>query len=109
MADNPIKSLFIMELIRRVHQELLDSKKERERDGQEAIFEVEKLTVEVNFVVTEEKTAKGGLDFKVITADVGKQYQQQQIHKITLSLTALPSEGLGSAENSISRFRPRED
>ena len=41
------KPLFIKELIRRAHQELLESQQERIRSGEPAIFEVEKMTIEV--------------------------------------------------------------
>jgi hypothetical protein len=111
------RSLFIKDLIRRVHQELLESQKEREECGEVAIFEVEKMTIEVNFVVTDSKEAKGGLDFKIITIgglDLGgkAEYQQQQVHKIVLSLTALPNRNrliLKDLEESGSRFMPREE
>jgi len=110
------KSLFIKDLIRCVHQELLESQKEREEYGEVAIFEVEKMTIEVNFVATDSKEAKGGLDFKIITIgglDLGgkAEYQQQQVHKIVLSLTALPRDRLilKDLEESGSRFMPREE
>lgn len=109
--------LFIKELIRRVHQELVESREEREAAGEPAIFQVSELTIEVNFVVAQSTEAKGGLDFKIITVggiELGgsKEYQQQQVHKIILSLTALPDAGLSvltDLEESASTFRPRED
>jgi hypothetical protein len=61
------------------------------RSGEPAFFVVEKMTIEVNFVVTESKEATGGLDLKIITAGGRKEYQQQQIHKITLDLVVPPS------------------
>jgi hypothetical protein len=80
--------LFIKTLIRRVHNELIESREEREREGQEPIFSVTGLTLEVNFVVERSKEAKGGLDFKVVTVggiNIGgaRTYKQQQIHKVT--------------------------
>jgi Trypsin-co-occurring domain 2 len=108
MAIDP-QSLFIRDLIRRVHDELHESRREREELGQEAIFEVSALTLEVNFIVTEAKDLKGGLDFKVITAGADKSYQQQQVQKLTLSLTAVPvhDSELGFDVPSEA-FRPRE-
>jgi hypothetical protein len=94
-TESKSKSLFIRDLIRHVHQELLESRAEREASGQPAIFEVTNLVIEVNFVITESTEGKGGLNFKVITVggvDVGgsKTYEQNQVQKITLTLTALP-------------------
>jgi len=111
------ESIFVKDLIRRVHQELLESQQEREKSGEHPIFEVESLTIEVNFVIVQSKEAKGEVGFKLITVaegDLGgtKSYQQQQIQKITLSLTALPYDGMGSlkdVEGSSSRFMPRSE
>ncbi len=110
MDDGQSSSLFIKDLIRRVHEELYESRREREDSGQDPIFEVSALTLEVNFVVVQKKGLKGGLDFRVITAGADKNYEQQQIQKITLSLTALPDEDSDSLEfeDPGRRFRPRE-
>lgn len=116
-TGDPTKSLFIKDLIRRVQQELLESQKERIANGEPAIFQVEKMTIEVNFVVSQSSEAKGGFDFKLITIGgikIGgsKEYQQEQIHKITLSLTAVHGEdisGLKGLEESGSRFMPRNE
>jgi Trypsin-co-occurring domain 2 len=110
-------SLFVKDLIRRVHQELLESQRERQECQDAPIFEVEKLTIEVNFVVMHSTTGHAGLDFKIITiggAGVGAnvEYQQQQVHKITLSLVGVPGRSvlpLPDVEDSGSRFMPRKD
>jgi hypothetical protein len=108
-------SLFIRELIRRVQQELLASREERRKAGEQPIFAVEKMTIEVNFVAEQSKDMKGGLNFKVITiggVDMGgtRHFQQQQVHKITLVLSALTDEegGLVGLEDDSPRFLPRE-
>jgi hypothetical protein len=109
-------SLFIKELIRRVHQELLASRQERLDSGDPPIFAVEQMTIEVNFVATRSTEGGGGLDFKIVTiggANVGgkRQYHNEQVHKITLSLTASPDSGgvLTDLDESVSRFLPREE
>jgi hypothetical protein len=115
--DQEPRPLFVKELIRRVHQELKDSKTERERSGEPPIFEVERMTIEVNFVAIESKEAKGGLSFKIITVggvDLGggASYQHQQVHKMTLSLSAISYGGdLQDLElpDSPSRFMPRDE
>jgi hypothetical protein len=52
------------------------------------------MTIEMNFVAVESREAKGGLNFKIITVggvDLGGagSYQRQQVHKMTLSLSAI--------------------
>ena len=108
-SNRVIESLFIKELIRRVHQELLESQEEREKSNQAPLFKVEEMTIEVNFVAIESKEMKGGLDFKVIAIggvdlSKGKKYQQQQIHKITLTLRAIPS-----GHDETDKVSPREN
>jgi hypothetical protein len=109
------RPLFIKDLIRRVHQELIESRQEREASGEAAIFEVEKMTIEVNFVAIQSKEAQGGLDFKIISVgglELGGSagIQQQQVHKITLTLNAVSNTiVLRDLEETGSRFMPRED
>jgi len=118
-GDKEPRPLFVKELIRRVHQELKDSKAEREQSGDPPIFEVERMTIEVNFVAVESREAKGGLNFKIITVggvDLGgaASYQRQQVHKMTLSLSAIAYADGGGLQDlelpdSASRFMPREE
>lgn len=90
------KPLFIKELIRRVHRELVDSQKEREENQEEPLFFVEKLVVEANFAIVESKGAKGGIDLKFITLGKQRDYSEQQVHKITLTLSSMPSQEITS-------------
>ena len=88
-------SLSLKELIRGVQQELIESQKERQEKGDPSLFEVEKLTLEINFVVTRSQGGKGSFEVKVLTFggfNLGGEgnFQQQKIHKITLSLKAVP-------------------
>jgi len=103
------RPLFIKDLIRQVHDELLASQKERLSRDESPIFEVEKLTLEVNFIITDETEAKGGFNFKIITAGIGNKYTDQQIHKVTLSLTAVAQDNweVEGLEKSGTHFRPR--
>jgi hypothetical protein len=109
--DDDTRPLFIRDLIRRVHAELLESREERERLGLPPVFEVQTMTIEVNFVATESKDMRGGLDFRVITAGASRSYDQQQVHKITLSLTAVEqgADPYTDLEVQGGRFMPRED
>jgi hypothetical protein len=54
----------IKDLIRRVQQELISSQATRESSGQQPLFQIDKLRIEINFVVTKTTNAKGELDFK---------------------------------------------
>ena len=84
MKTNPDEnSLSIKELLRKVRQELVEAQRERESAGEEILFRVEQLTLEVNFVVSKSTDAKGGLEFKVLTiggVNLGgdRSYQEQQ-------------------------------
>jgi Trypsin-co-occurring domain 2 len=110
-SPDDTRPLFVRELIRRVHEELVESREERERQGLPPIFEVENMTIEVNFVATETREARGGLDFRVITAGGSRSYDQQQVHKITLSLAAVSRRGdpFTDLEAEGARFMPREE
>ena len=84
-------SLSLKNLIRRVQVELMESQLEREQRGEAALFKVESLTLEVNFVVTKSMGGSGGFEFKVLTfggikAGGDVEHQEQQTHKIILSL-----------------------
>ena len=111
--DNSDKPLFIGELIRQVQRELIESQSQRESEGQTALFEVESLTVEAHFVVSNSTTSKGGFDLKIITLGGEKAYKEEQVHKISLKLKTLPAEednlGLGGLEIEPSGRRPRRD
>lgn len=80
------ENLFIKELIRKVHDELIESQKEREINGIDPLFTVRDMTIEVNFIAEKSLSAKGGLDFKVVTIGGNTDIKSQQIHKITLNL-----------------------
>ncbi|WP_321479979.1 trypco2 family protein [uncultured Bacteroides sp.] len=85
-VNNVADKLFIAELIRRVHDELIRSQEIRESEGKAPLFTVNDLTIEVNFVAVEASSKKGGLDFKIITAGAKKEYNTQETHKVTLNL-----------------------
>jgi hypothetical protein len=113
------ESLQVKDLIRMVTDELMQSRQEREDRHEPAIFEVEKLTLEVHFVAQTSTEFNGGLDLKVVTVGGGhvggkRTYQNQQVHTITLTLAGAPYEtsqgddalaGLDTAP----RFRPSGD
>jgi hypothetical protein len=96
-------SLSLKGMIRKVQEELEASEEERKKSGQEALFEFDKVDLEVNFVVTKASEAKGGFSFQVLTFggfNVGlrDRKEDQSIHKITLSLKAIAPEDRPQSE-----------
>ena len=87
------ESVSVKDLIHRVSQDLIESQTEREKSGRKPLFEVETLTIEINFVVTTTTDAKGEIDLHLVTVDGGQQYENQQVQKITLQLKAIPGPG----------------
>ena len=98
MQNNFPEQLSIKQLIRQINRELQASQEERESEGDPALFAIDQLTIEVNFVVTESKDLKGGIDLQIVSVGAGRQYVQQQVHKITLSLKAAKP-GSGDMQN----------
>jgi hypothetical protein len=95
------ESVSVKDLIHRVSQDLIESQTEREKSGRKPLFEVETLTIEINFVVTTTTDAKGEIDLQLVTVEGGKQYENQQVQKITLQLKAIP--GLGVKPGPLPR------
>lgn len=87
--ENVQASLSLTELLTRVRQELRESETVRIANGEEALFKVEGLTLEVNFVVTETRKGKGAVDLKVVSLGGSQEFAEQQVHKVTLSLKAV--------------------
>lgn len=88
-------SLFIEDLISKVHDELMQARRKRDQRGDPAIFEVKDMTLEVHFVAQRDTGYHGGIDLKIVTvggvsAGGARHYSDQQVHKITLNLTAVP-------------------
>jgi hypothetical protein len=105
------RPLFLKELIAKVHTDLLDSQREREERGDPPIFQVAELTLEVHFIVQESGEASGGLDLKVLTVGGKRQFENQQVHKVTLRLVGVPQGhdgGFAFTDDSLPTFRPSE-
>lgn len=110
MPDAKPKPLFINQLLRQVHTALLDAQSERLKNNEAAIFEVDSLTLEVHFVAIEEASAKGGFDFKIVSAGVGQKFDEQQVHKVVLNLkgsSLTADEDADLPASSTAKFRPR--
>lgn len=81
-------SLSIKRLLQKVRQELIESQKETEKSGQKALFVVDRLDLEINFVVTKTTEAQGGFAIQVLTLGGRRAHEHQETHRITLSLRA---------------------
>jgi hypothetical protein len=77
----------LREMIARVRDELIQAEGDRKAKTDEEFFRVDSVVLEVNFVVTESTKGGGGIDFKVLSASGSKKYEQQQVHKVTVTLT----------------------
>src|SRR5271166_1269490 len=86
--------LSLKTLIRAFSEELQTSQAERLASGLPPLFEVQDLTVEVSFVVTESESGGGGFNLTVVRADGNVKYDTGSVHKITLKLKALSKEDL---------------
>ena len=116
--NNVADKLFIAELIRKVHDELIRSQEIRESEEKAPIFTVKDLTIEVNFVATEVSNKQGGLDFKIITAEANKEYSTQQIHRIVLNLVVnnekmekmeMPTSNILDVLGNVQRYKTKQD
>ena len=77
-------SLPAKELVTAVSQERVSSQKEREARGDPALFRIDRMALEISFVVTKSAGGKGGFNLSVITASAGAKYESQEIHKVSL-------------------------
>jgi len=85
----PTRDLSLKDLIRAVSDELLASRAERLSANDPAIWEVNELTIEASFVVTDSAGGGGGFDLKIVKADAKADHSQESVHKIVLKLNAL--------------------
>lgn len=83
------QNILIKDLIRKVHHELVESQKEREATGLDPLFIIDKLTIEANFIVTDDQQASGGIGIALLKADAKVNYRNEQIHKIMLELKGI--------------------
>jgi len=83
----------LKDLIRAVSDELIASRQERLAAGLPAIFQVNELSIEAGFTVSDSTKGGGGFDLKIVKADAGVEYKKDTVHKITLKLEAMRDQG----------------
>ena len=79
----------LQQLISDLRHQLLEAEKVRRSSGEAALFTIGKCDIEVNVVVKNSDTIKGGFSYEVITAERASEYGTEQIQKITLHLDAV--------------------
>jgi hypothetical protein len=93
LADTkPTDDLGINDLIDRVSVALSEREKKRIDENRDALFEVKKFDLEINFVVKKADTHRGGLELKVVTAGAEAQYSSETIQKIMLHMETIKPE-----------------
>jgi hypothetical protein len=78
----------ISDLIRYARGQLHEASQARRDANERALFRVESMTIEVHVVATHKREGKGGIDLRVLTIGGQKNYEHQQVHKITMTLRA---------------------
>jgi len=79
----------IKDLIQHARCEIEAAATERIAREQLPLLAVESVTIEVNVVVTESEKGTGGFDLKVITASGEKEFEHQQVQKITIAFKTI--------------------
>lgn len=109
-TPNNNESLGIKDLIRKVHEELIESQAKRENDRIDPLFTVDKLTIEAQFQVEKKKGKSGGFDLKLVDADFKNEQTESSIHKITLELkvSSSSSNDQKAEKNELLQNIPRD-
>lgn len=110
MTSNTTKANppLLKELIRQIRRELTEVVQERIESKEAPLFSINKITLEVHFVVEASDQKEAGVSAKLLAVagfKVGaeQKYSTEQIQKITLELSAIePSSLTGDASNTDS-------
>ena len=87
-------NISLKQLIKKVSDELIESRSERIAELREPIFEIDSLTIEASFTVSNSKNASGGFDLHILSGNLDKLSSSEKIHKITLKLNPITSNDL---------------
>src|SRR4051812_31664691 len=111
MSQKLEEGLSIGSLIRKVHEELAYSQRQRQIEGVSPLFEVDSLTIEAHFTVTSSDEEKGGIDLKIVNLGATAGIKSEQVHKIILALKTVTNRdqliGLTEPEMAPDGLRPR--
>ncbi len=96
MEDIIEKGISLSDTIEAIQDELMKSQKRRKDQGKPALFETDRLVLEANCIITKNKAAEGGIEFKLIPGlQVGTKAdyvsEKSMVHKITIEFKTVPS------------------
>lgn len=86
----PPPNLSISELVAAVRKELNRIGSERVARGEQGLFQLSKMELCVQFVVTVDTSMTGGFDLKVVSVGGEKEVSSQQVQSVTLTYDILP-------------------
>ena len=75
-------------MIARLREELFHAEEQRPATPGRPSFRIDSVTLEVKLVAAESAERGGGIDFRVVSASENRSYAEQQIHKVTVSLSS---------------------
>jgi hypothetical protein len=76
-------------LIRRVRDELLAANRDVAEGGKPPLFLLKRVTLEVKFVVSQDESAQGKFDLKVVSIGGASAYSSEQVQTVTIELDPL--------------------
>jgi hypothetical protein len=94
----------LSDVIGEISDQLLASEEQRLREGRPAIFLVGSIDIELSIIVTESKNRSGGVNLKVVKGDMSRQYQDQQVQRVTVHLQAAQIKGSKGQEAGLPAF-----
>ena len=74
-------------MIARLREELFHAEEQRPATPGRRSFRIDSVTLEVKLVAAESAERGGGIDFRVVSASENRSFAEQQIHKVTVSLS----------------------
>jgi hypothetical protein len=74
-------------MIARLREELFHAEEASPASPGRKPFRIDSATLEVKLVAAESAGRGGGIDFRVVSASENRTYAEQQIHKVTVSLS----------------------
>jgi hypothetical protein len=74
-------------MIARLREELFHAQEPSPASAGRRPFRIDSVTLEVKLVAAESAERGGGIDFRIVSASENRTYAEQQIHKVTVSLS----------------------
>jgi Trypsin-co-occurring domain 2 len=91
-APEKVAGLGLRELIKDIKSDLAKSEEERLEAGENPVFKVEDVDLEINFVINKQYAESGGIEYKFVTLGNQSQISSEKVQKITLHMKAIQPE-----------------